>query len=382
MKQVPNAIRLLTLAVGLSFASAPAMAQHAGHSSHEPDDTTLEKPASTATSSQAGDEAKPQDAVDEQPMDHSMMGHDMQSMDQSTMDHSMMGHDTQPVDHSEMDHGMQSMDHSAMDHDMQSMDHSMMGHGMQSMDPAPADLPADAPPRTPIPPITPEDVAAAFPPALGGHAVHDKAVHYFALLDRLEAVDADDGNGYAWEALGWVGTDIDRLWVRTEGEGADGDLESANVELFYGRAIARWWDAVAGIRHDFGEGPSRTYAAFGVMGLVPYKFEVEATAYVGEAGQTGLNLEAEYETLFTNRLIGQWLVEAEAWGQDDPQRGIGEGLSTVEAGFRLRYEFTRQFAPYIGVTWERGYGDTADLRRAEGENIEDTRIVVGLRTWF
>ena len=111
-------------------------------------------------------------------------------------------------------------------------------------------------------------------------------------------------------------------------------------------------------------------------------FEVEATAYLGESRQTGLGLEAEYETLFTNRLIGTWLVEAEVWGQDDLERGIGSGLSTLEAGFRLRYEFHRQFAPYIGVVWERAYGGTADYRREQRDDIEDTRVVAGVRIWF
>src|SRR5690606_1585096 len=149
-----------------------------------------------------------------------------------------------------------------------------------------------------------------------------------------------------------------------------------------GRAIARWWDVVAGVRHDFGEGPSQTFAAVGVMGLAPYMFELDATAYLGESGQTGFGLEAEYETLFTNRLIGQWLVEAKAWREDDPMRGIGSGLSTLEVGFRLRYEFHRQLAPYIGVTWERAYGGTADYRREQFRNIEDSRVVAGVRIWF
>ena len=135
-------------------------------------------------------------------------------------------------------------------------------------------------------------------------------------------------------------------------------------------------------RFRFGGGPSRTYAALGVIGLAPYKFEVEATAYLGESGQVGLGAEAEYEMLFTNRLIGQWLVEGEAWSKDDPAVGIGSGLSKVEAGFRLRYEFHRQFAPYVGVVWERAYGGTADLRRAASGDVDDTRIVAGVRIWF
>lgn len=264
-------------------------------------------------------------------------------------------------------------------------DHAAMGHAMPAHDSQAAkshdDLAANAAPRTPIPPITAADRAAAFPP-VSGHAAHDKQVHYYALLDRLETWDADAGSAFAWETNGWIGTDLDRLWWRSEGEHVDGSLESANIELFYGRAIARWWDAVVGIRHDFGEAPSQTFAAVGVMGLAPYKFEVQATAYLGQSGQTGVALEVEYETLFSNRLIGQWQLEAQAWGQDDPRRGMAAGLSSLESGLRLRYEFTRQFAPYIGIVHERVFGGTADMRRENGENVDDTRIVLGLRTWF
>ena len=170
--------------------------------------------------------------------------------------------------------------------------------------------------------------------------------------------------------------------MRSEGERLGGHTESADLEVLYGRSVAPWWDVVAGIKHDFKPGPSRTWAAFGVQGLSPYKFEVQATAYVAESGHTAANVEVEYETLLTNRLILQSLVEVNVFGQSDERRGIGSGLSTAEAGLRLRYEFTRKFAPYIGVVRERAFGGTADFRRAEGEDIDDTRFVAGLRIWF
>lgn len=265
------------------------------------------------------------------------------------------------------------------------------GHGMPPVEPDPhaghdmppdADLPANAAPRDPIPPVTPADRAAAFP-EVAGHTVHDDAAHSYWLLDRLEARDAEeDGTGIGWEALAWAGTDLDRLWLRSEGEHVDGAVESGDIEVLYGRAVAPWWDLVAGVRHDFGEAPSQTFAALGVMGLAPYKFEVAATAYVGQSGQTAARLEAEYETLFTNRLVLQWVAEAEFHGRDDPRRAIGSGLGTVELGARLRYEIRREFAPYIGVAWERAYGRTAGFRRADFERAADTRWVAGVRIWF
>ena len=119
-----------------------------------------------------------------------------------------------------------------------------------------------------------------------------------------------------------------------------------------------------------------------MQGLAPYKFEVSATAYLGASGQSAARLEVEYETLLTNRLVLQPLLEANLYGKDDPRRGLGSGLATVEAGLRLRYEFTRRFAPYIGVVRERAFGKTTALRRGSGEDTDDTRFVAGLRVWF
>jgi copper resistance protein B len=235
-------------------------------------------------------------------------------------------------------------------------------------------------PRTPIPPITDADREAAKPPA-HGHP-HGGGVFSYLLFDRLEVWDADSGTGQAWEAQGWVGTDMHRLWLRSEGEREHGDTENADIEVLYGRPLARWWDVVAGVRHEARPGPTRTAAALGVIGVAPYKFEVEATVYLGESGQTAASIEAEYELLLTNRLILQPVIEAEWHGKSDASRGIGSGLGKIETGLRLRYEFTRTFAPYVGVVHERSFSDTADFLRDEGEATRDTRVVAGVRFWF
>lgn len=275
----------------------------------------------------------------------------------------------------------QQHDHAAMqakpapvvaDDDHSTMDHSQHG--------------SDAPnePRTPIPPITDADREAAKPP-MHGHA-HGEGVYSYLLFDRLEAWDADSdagsGTGQAWEAQGWIGTDRHRLWLRSEGEREGGHTESADVEVLYGRPVARWWDLVAGVRHDIAPGKDQNFAAIGVMGMAPQKFEVEATVYLGASGQTAARVEAEYELLLTNRLILQPVIEAEWHGKRDASRGIGSGLGTVEAGLRLRYEFTRRFAPYVGLVHERNFGATADFMRDEGEATRDTRVVAGVRFWF
>ena len=382
----------LTLALLLVSSAVPAFAQQTDHSQHAP--PTSDKPVPDPHAGHAMPATPPvNDRPTQQPateVDHAAMGHAMPTSTPPTP--------TDPADHSAREMPVQQaneepVDHAAMGHspavppsptegdsevDHSKMDHSRMGHDMPAQG---SDLPPDAAPLEPFPPITAADRAAAFPD-VAGHTVHDTATHWFAMFNRLETWDADEGKAFGWEGSGWIGTDLDRLWIRSEGEAIDGSIESADVEVLYGRAVAPWWDAVIGLRHNFGEYPSQTFAAVGVMGLAPYMFEVSATAYLGESGQFGANVEAEYETLFTNKLILQSLVEADVWGKDDARRGIGSGLSKIEAGFRLRYEFTREFAPYIGVVRERVFGGTADLRRGQGGHIDDTRLVIGLRTWF
>lgn len=235
--------------------------------------------------------------------------------------------------------------------------------------------------REPIPSITDADRAAAFP-ELEVELLHGSSRHSFWLLDQLEAVDASEGTEISWDAIAWVGSDLNRLWLRSEGSALDGSVENGQIEALYGRAVLPWWDVVAGVRQDFGDGPSRTWAAFGVQGLAPYFFEIEATAYVGESGRTALSLEADYDMLFTNRLILTWETEANAFGKSDPERVIGSGLSTVEFGLRLRYEINRQFAPYIGFEREWSFGETADLRAMADQTRNDSKWLVGVRLWF
>lgn len=358
---------------------------HGAHPRPAPKPAPPKKPvAAPAGAAQAVDHAAmghraeaPQAALAAQPKsgsDHAGMDHGASE----AMDHSAMGHDapTPATPDTPAATGHEGMDHGAMGHGPgQAVDHAAMGHAPNG------DLPADAEPRTPIPEITEADLLAAVPPMHAGHETHDTAIHSYWLADRLEWQDTEEGS-LAWEGVAWIGTDINRVWLRTEGEASGGEIESGDLEVLYGRAVDPWWDVVAGVRQDFGEGPSRTYAAFGVQGLAPYKFEVEATAYVGSGGRTAATVEAEYDTLITNRLILQWQAEASLHGKDDPERGIGSGLSTVEAGARLRYEITRRFAPYVGVEFERAFGGTADLRREHGEPVRDTRLVAGIRFWF
>jgi copper resistance protein B len=243
----------------------------------------------------------------------------------------------------------------------------------------PAKKPGELPPF--IPPVTEETRKAAFPD-VEGHAVHDRALNYFVLFDQLEWQATEGAKGVNIDSRGWIGGDRDRLWFRAEGDGEGGRVGEAQTHVLYGRQFARYWDLVGGIRQDFRPGPAQTWAAFGVQGLAPYWFDIEATGYVGAAGRTHARFEVEYELLLTNRLVLQPLFEAELVGKSDPERGVGAGLSTTDLGFRLRYEIRREFAPYVGITWSNKWGKTADFAAAAGEDRGGARFVTGLRLWF
>ena len=236
-------------------------------------------------------------------------------------------------------------------------------------------------PRTPIPVPTDADRQAAFPP-LAGHATHEQRTIRMLQFDRLELRDGHHGSGLAWEGSAWIGTDWNRVWLRSEGERLDGRTEAADLEVLYGRPVARWWDAVVGLKHDVAPGDARTWLALGVMGLAPQWFEVEATAYLGESGDLAASIAVEYEILLSNRLVLQPQLEATLYAQDDAPRGIGSGLATAGLGLRLRYEIDRRFAPYVGLVRERAFGNTAALRRAAGETTGDTQLTAGIRFWF
>lgn len=201
------------------------------------------------------------------------------------------------------------------------------------------------------------------------------------VLDQFEYFRDRNDDGLAWDARFRYGRDINRLWVRSEGERVNGKTD-ADVEAFWGRAVAPFWDALFGVRHDFGSGPKREWAAFGVQGLAPYRFNVEATGYLGQSGRTAARLKAEYDLLLTQRWIFTPEFEANFYGKNDRARDVGSGLSDAALSFRLRYEIRREIAPYIGVSWGRKFGKTAEFARDDDEPVSDRRIMAGIRLWF
>jgi copper resistance protein B len=215
-----------------------------------------------------------------------------------------------------------------------------------------------------------------------GMDMRDSAPQSMLLIDQLEAFHGHDANGQTWEGEAWYGNDDNKLWLRTEGERRRGRLDDGDIEALWNHTIAAYWSSQLGIRQDLGEGPDRHWAAFGMQGLSPYWFGLEATGYVSDAGRTAARFRAQYEVLFTQRLILQPELEVNAYGQSDAQWRIGSGLSDAQLGLRLRYEFNRQFAPYVGVVWTRRFGNTADMVRDDHQAIFDRQWVAGIRLWF
>ena len=205
---------------------------------------------------------------------------------------------------------------------------------------------------------------------------------FYALLgDRFEYNQQTESAVFDLQA--WYGTTFDRLVIKTEGDISDGNIQENQTDILWGHAISAYWDTQLGIRTDYyKQGQNRQWLAFGLQGLAPYWFELDMTVYLGEQGNSAFALEAEYELLLTQKLIIQARSEITLYGKDDLQNELGKGLSSTAIGFRVRYEFTRQLAPYLGIEWTNKYGNTADYAQLNAQSSHDTEFVAGLKFWF
>jgi len=204
------------------------------------------------------------------------------------------------------------------------------------------------------------------------------------MFDQLEIRDADQDNPYVLSGQFWAGYDLEKLWMKTEFESVNGETEEAELQALYSKAVAPYWDFQAGLRRDFSVDslPGRNWAVIGFLGLAPYYFEVDTALFVGESGDTAFRFEAEYELLLTQQLILTPEIEVNLYGQDDPIIRTGSGLSDVELGLRLRYEFRREIAPYIGFNWSKKFGNSADFARQDNMDVSESQFVIGVRAWF
>lgn len=213
-----------------------------------------------------------------------------------------------------------------------------------------------------------------------GEPVDDDRVFVHALLDELEGRFGSADIPFRWDGEAWVGTDTNRLWLKSEGFAVDGRMQDGDHELLYARAISSYFDVQAGIRYDLDSAAGRGWAAFGVEGLAPYFFHLSATLYASDAGHFAGKLLVSCEELLTQRLILEPLAELNMYTRPDRARDVGAGLSDLDAGLRLRYEISRKFAPYLGVVYQRAYGPgPADSLTGRSG---DWRLALGVRAWF
>ena len=269
-------------------------------------------------------------------------------------------------------------------HDMGSMVMPGMGQATGSM----ADM-GDIPNAPPPPAPTDHAADKVFDPAGMAKArgqlrkEHGGGVTSLVMANLAEWAPRSGKDSYRWEGEAWFGGDINRLTLKSEGEGVSGDgLDRAELQALYSRSVGPYFNLQAGVRHDFEPKPSRTYATIGFEGLAPYWFEVGGAAFLSNKGDLSARFEGYYDQRLTQRLILQPRAELNLAASNDQATGVGSGLSDVELGLRLRYEIRREFAPYVGVTYDRKFGKSADYARTAGEDVEDARVVLGLRAWF
>ncbi len=248
-------------------------------------------------------------------------------------------------------------------------------------------LPAGDAPAPPLP--TDHYADRFFPPDAMKHArdemMREQGGQQFnkVLFNLAEYQFHNGKDGYRWDGEAWFGGDINRLAINTEGEGTIGrGIDSAEVQALYSRAVGPYFNLQAGVRHDFQPSPTRTYATVGVEGLSPFMFEIGGAAFVSTKGYVLGRVEGYYDQRITQRLILQPRVELNLAAQDMRADRIGAGLTDVELGLRLRYEIRREFAPYVGISYEAKTGQTARYARANGDDPTTTSLVAGIRFWF
>lgn len=212
---------------------------------------------------------------------------------------------------------------------------------------------------------------------------HGGGVFYQVMFDLAEIQIRGGRGGYRWNGEAWFGGDVDRLVIKTEGDGDfGGRVDDAEVQALYSRAIDPYFNLQAGVRHDIRPRQSRTYATVGVEGLAPYWFDVEGALFLSDKGDVLARVEGSYDQRITQRLILQPRVEANLALQDVRATAVGAGLSDIELGLRLRYEIKRELAPYVGVSYDRQIGRTALFAREEGGDIGGASLVIGVTSWF
>ncbi len=348
--------------------AAPAMAQHAGHAtSPTPSATAKPAPAPPAASdSHAGHDISVMPGMAmpalEAPTADRQAGHDMSAMP---------GMATKPEPTGSAD------PHAG--HDVAAMPDS--GGGAMGAPPLPEH-------ESPPPPAPTDHLADRFfdPAAMDRARAQLRREHGGAqasqvMANLLEYRAQTGGDGYHWDGEAWFGGDLNRLVIKSEGEGDRHGVQSGEVQALYSRAVGLYTDLQLGLRQDV-EPKSRAYATVGFETLLPYWIEASGAVFLSNKGDVLARAEGAIDWRLTQRLILQPRAELNFAAQDVAATATGSGLSDGELGLRLRYEVRRSFAPYLGISWSRRFGRTADFARLRGEDVSETSFVLGLRAWF
>lgn len=217
--------------------------------------------------------------------------------------------------------------------------------------------------------------------------LENENVYGFMLWDLMEVAPGLEGRPLRWDMIGSVGKDYDRFWIKSEGDLSttrrNGEME---FQALYSHLVAPYWELQVGARLDLayaseGETQTRWQFVLGLEGLAPYWFELEPAILVSQAGEVSAELVGSYDLFVTQRMVLRPRVDLRVAVQEVPEWGISNGLNGVTLGARLRYEIEREFAPYVGVSWTRLIGGTADLAKAEGDRFSEVGLVAGFRVW-
>jgi len=208
----------------------------------------------------------------------------------------------------------------------------------------------------------------------GGMA--DDPLNYKVTLDALQ-IEHEDEKVFTWDTNAWVGYDLNKIYIYSEGEKVKDETAESENQIVWSNAIAPYWDIQYGLGYDKAEENSKKWAVIALQGMAPYFFETRTALLFAKDGNIGLRAEAEYSALITQKLSLEPSFSISAYTKDDEVMGTGKGLSNIGIAMNLKYEITREFAPYVGISYSKNFGSTNDMN-----SLSHSTIVTGVRIWF
>ncbi|MEO9885024.1 MAG: copper resistance protein B [Balneola sp.] len=239
----------------------------------------------------------------------------------------------------------------------------------------------------PILAFTGNSVKAQKAPEFSNKILPDNKTYFFIVADRLEYYSIEGLNPIVADVQGYIGKDYNKFWFKAESEALTSEKEGEmELQGLYSRPVTTYFDVQVGLRYDLAynsvSSNSRGFAVLGLQGLAPYLFEVDGSVQLSEDGDLSGSFEGEIDLLVTQRLIIQPRFATSVAVQKVEEFGVGSGLNNIQLGLRLRYEIKRQFAPYVGISWNRKLSETADLTKLEGADVSVFGVVAGVRLWY